>query len=160
TGALFAAAAWLRLGEAPARRLARSLVAVGGTVAIVLTTSVLRMSWDASEGRLNSFPEAAEEALERINQPVRIEAHLAPGDPRRVDLERHAFAKLRRTIPGVGVSWVSRTTTGLFEQSDAAYGEIRYSVGANRVVGRATTDEAVLEAIFDAAGIELKEEDE
>jgi len=46
---------------------------------------------------------------------------------------------------------VSRTSTGLFEQADPSYGEIRYDVGGHRVVGRATTDEAVLEAIFEAA---------
>ena len=38
-------------------------------------------------------------ALERIREPLRIEAHLAPEDPRRVDLERRALSKLRRVMP-------------------------------------------------------------
>jgi len=112
------------------------------------------MTRDISEGRLNSFSEADQEALARIGQPIRIEAHLAPEDPRRLDLERHALAKLRRAVPAVDVAFVSRTTTGLFEQADPSYGEIRYNVGPRHVVGRATTEDAVLEAIFEAADIE------
>ena len=39
------------------------------------------------------------EALAQIREPLRIEAHLAPEDPRRVDLERRALSKLRRVMP-------------------------------------------------------------
>ena len=52
---------------------------------------------------MNSFPEPDEEALERIHEPLRIEAHLAAEDPRRVDLERRALSKLRRAMPRVQV---------------------------------------------------------
>ena len=64
------------------------------------------------------------------------------------------LSKLRRVIPAVDVAFVSRTTTGLFEQADPSYGEIRYDVGPRHVVGRATTEDAVLEGIFEAADIE------
>jgi len=154
TGALFAGAAWLKLGEAPRRRLLTSTAIAGVTFAVALVAARVPGHWDASEARLNSFPVADEETLESIARPIRIEAHLAPEDPRRLDLERHAIAKLKRAVPTVQVTFVSRTSSGLFEQSDAAYGEIRYEVGARRVIGRATTEEAVLEAIFEAAEVE------
>jgi len=78
----------------------------------------VRGSWDASESRRNSFPEAEQEALERIATPLAIEVHLAPSDPRRQQLERQAFAKLERAMPHVRVAYVSRTSSGLYEQAD------------------------------------------
>jgi hypothetical protein len=153
-GGLFIGAAWLRLHESPRRRLLRSIVLVAITTLAAWAFSHVTMTRDFSEGRLNSFSEADQEALARIGQPIRIEAHLAPEDPRRLDLERHALAKLRRAVPAVDVAFVSRTTTGLFEQADPSYGEIRYDVGSRHVVGRATTEDAVLEGIYEAAEIE------
>src|SRR5262249_9291929 len=77
-------------------------------------------------------PEADEVALKQIHQPLRIEAHLAPEDPRRVDLERRALSKLRRVMPRVQVDYVSATSIGLFEQTSAHYGEIWYEIGGHR----------------------------
>jgi len=150
-GGLYIAAIWLQLGASIAARTRRSLLTAMATIIVAIGAASLPGSRDVSEARLSSFPESAEEALERLDKPVRIEAHLAPEDPRRVDLERHALAKLKRVVPALDVQFVSRTSTGLFEQADPSYGEIRYDVGGHRVVGRATTDEAVLEAIFEAA---------
>jgi ABC-type transport system involved in multi-copper enzyme maturation permease subunit len=153
-GLLLAATSWLRLGDPPRKRTTRGALCLVATGAVALVFSTVNVSWDASEGRLNSFTEVAQEQLERIGQPIRIEAHLAPEDPRRVDLERHALAKLGRAVPRLQVTFVSRTSTGMYELTDPSYGEIRYDVGNRRVVGRATTDEAVLEAIFEAAGVD------
>jgi ABC-type transport system involved in multi-copper enzyme maturation permease subunit len=150
-GGFYVAATWLQLGASGAARTRRSLLLGMATLVIAIAAGSLPGSHDVSEARLSSFPEGAEEALERLDKPVRIEAHLAPEDPRRVDLERHALAKLKRIVPALDVQFISRTSTGLFEQADPSYGEIRYEVGGHRVIGRATTDEAVLEAIFEAA---------
>jgi hypothetical protein len=159
-GGLYVTAIWLRLGLSAASRMRRSLAALAITALVVFVAGSLPGSRDVSEARLSSFSEGAEEALERLQKPIHIEAHLAPEDPRRVDLERHALAKLKRAVPGVDIQYVSRTSTGLFEQADPSYGEIRYDVGGHRVVGRATTDEAVLEAIFEAANTEPDDGDE
>jgi hypothetical protein len=78
--------------------------------------------------------------------------HLAPEDPRRVDLERHALSKLRRAMR-VSVDYVSTTSTGLFEQAKSGYGEIVYDLGGRRATSRATSAEAVLETIYDLAGV-------
>src|SRR5262249_16223960 len=82
-----------------------------------------------------------------------IEAHLAAEDPRRVDLERKALSKLRRTLHRVDVTYVAATTTGLFEQAAAHYGEIWYDLDGRRLMSRVTTAEGVLQAIFEVAGI-------
>lgn len=159
-GGLSIAAIWLRLGDSTALRTRRSLTMGAATIALAAAVATLPGSRDFSEARLSSFSEGAEEALERLHTPIRIEAHFAPEDPRRVDLERHALAKLKRAVPSLDVQFVSRTSTGLFEQTDPSYGEIRYDVGGRRVVGRATTDEAVLEAIFEAANTDPDDGDD
>jgi hypothetical protein len=89
---------------------------------------------------------------------LRIEAHLAPEDPRRFDLELQTFSKLRRTVPDVAIMYVSGTATGLFEQASEHYGEIWYDLGGKRIVGHATTTDAVLDAIYELAGIPAPQE--
>jgi MYXO-CTERM domain-containing protein len=119
----------------------------------------VRPSWDFSETRANSFTKADEEALGRIRSPLHIEAHLAPEDPRRVDLERHALGKLRRVLPDVQVQYVSATSVGIFEQTSQHYGEIWYELGGRRAMSRVTTAEGVLESIYALAGITQPAED-
>ncbi len=147
------AAVWMRLGVPVKRRLFESagvgVLAAGGLFACTLLTA----SWDASESRSNSFSRANERALRQIQAPLRIEAHLAPEDPRRADLERRALSKLRRVMPKLRVTYVSATSIGLFEQTRAGYGEIWYEMGGRKTMGRATTAEGVLEAIYALAGV-------
>ena len=101
---------------------------------------------------MNSFPVADEQALRRIAGPLRIEAHLAPQDPRRSDLERRALSKLRRLMPDFEVTYVSESATGLFEQAREHYGEVRYALAGRAATSRATTVEGVLETIYTLSG--------
>jgi hypothetical protein len=55
---------------------------------------------------------------------------------------------------------VSSTATGLFEQAKEHYGEIWYDLGGKRTMGRATTTDAVLDAIYELAGVQPPEEGE
>ena len=56
-----------------------------------------------------------------IREPLRIEAHLAAEDPRRVDLERQALVEAAaRAADDRRCSYVANTSTGLFEQTSAA----------------------------------------
>jgi hypothetical protein len=164
-GALVAAglglgAIWMQLGVAVSRRVVSSLAVLAVAVAATLASSLVAVSWDTSEARSNSFPEADEEALARIRGPLRIEAHLAPEDPRRVDLERRALSKLRRVMPRVQVHYVSATSIGIFEQTREHYGEIWYELDGRRVVSRVTTVEGVLESVYEVAGVTPPEETE
>jgi hypothetical protein len=154
------AAVWIRIGV-PVRRRATESVAILCLAAVVaFAASFVRPSWDVSENERNSFPASTAAILSKISAPLKIEAHLAPEDPRRFDLERRTLSKLRRTMPNVTVEYVSGTATGLFEQSSAHYGEIWYDLGGKRIVGRAITTDGVLDAIYELAGVQPPQEGE
>jgi hypothetical protein len=152
------AALWMQLGVRVSRRVYESVgigvLAAASIVACMFVTT----SWDTSEGRSNSFSEADEQALRQIHTPLRIEVHLAQEDPRRADLEHRALSKLRRILPKLEVRYVSATSIGLFEQTNAGYGEIWYDLGGRRTMSRVTTGEGVLEAIFSLTGEEARKE--
>jgi hypothetical protein len=150
---LMLAAVWMRLGVGPGRKALESTGIVCLAAILALAAPLVRQSWDVSENERNSFGAVTIANLSRITAPLKIEAHLAPEDPRRFDLEQQTFSKLRRTMPIVTVEYVSSTATGLFEQTSEHYGEIWYDLGGRRIVGRATTTDAVLDAIYELAGI-------
>ena len=147
------AAVWMRLGVSVRRRVYESIALGGFAAAVVFAGTFASASWDTSESRANSFAEADEIALRQIRSPLRIEAHLAPEDPRRFDLEHRAFSKLRRVMPKVHVQYVSATSIGLFEQTREHYGEIWYDLGGRKTMSRLTTAEGVLETIYELAGV-------
>ena len=157
---LVIAAIWMRLGMTVRRRVYESIAAGALTAAAILAFTFVRTNTDLSENRMNSFPEPDEEVLERIREPLRIEAHLAAQDPRRTDLERFAVSKLRRVLPRVEVHYVANTTTGMFEQASQHYGEIWYDLGGRRAMSRTTTAEGVLETIYSLAGVTPPQESE
>jgi ABC-type transport system involved in multi-copper enzyme maturation permease subunit len=146
-------AIWMRLGESVHRRVYESIALAAAALAVVLVATFASTSWDVSENRMNSFPESDEAALRQIREPLRIEAHLAPEDPRRSDLERRALSKLRRVMPTLQVDYVSSTSIGLFEQTSSQYGEIWYDLGGRKGMSRTTTAEGVLETIYSLAGV-------
>jgi ABC-2 type transport system permease protein len=147
------AAVWMRLGVAVERRAYESIALAGVLVLAIVACTFVRPTWDASESRGNSFPEPDERALETIREPLRIEVHLAPEDPRRVDLEHRALSKLRRIMPHLDIAYRSATSIGLFEQTAPGYGEIWYAIDGRRTMSRVTTAEGVLESIYAVAGV-------
>ncbi len=152
------AAIWMRLGMGVGRRVYES-IGIGVLAAGSIFASAFAFpSWDTSEGRINSFSEADERVLRQIHTPLRIEVHLAPEDPRRLDLERRALSKLRRILPTLDVRYISATSIGLFEQTNAGYGEIRYELAGHRTMSRVTTEEGVLEAIYSLTGVAAPKE--
>jgi len=147
------AGVWMRLGVAVPRRVRESVVLGMLAAAAVFGCTFATPSWDTSENRANSFSESEEAALRQIRTPLRIEAHLAPEDPRRVDLEHRAISKLRRVMSRLQVQYSSATSIGLFEQTSSHYGEIWYDLGGRRAMSRVTSAEGVLETIFSLAGV-------
>jgi hypothetical protein len=127
--------------------------------AVIVTGTAATTSWDTSESRRNSFSRADEAALARIAGPVTIEVHLAPEDPRRVDLDHGALSKLRRVRPDLHVRYVASSSIGLFEQTSASYGEIWYDVQGRKAVSRSITAEALLETLYSLAGVAPPGED-
>jgi ABC-2 type transport system permease protein len=147
------AAIWLSPRRRTAARAAQSVLAVATAVVITLAFAGSRASTDWSEDRRNSFPAADEHALATITAPVRVDVHLARGDPRTTDLRLGVFDKLARVVPNLTVTYRARTQTGLFEQSDSAYGEVWYAVGERRAMSRSSTPEIVLPIIEQLAGV-------
>jgi ABC-2 type transport system permease protein len=147
------AAVWMRLGIPVRRRVAESIAATVVAVVVILAGTATTKSWDTSESRLNSFSKSDEAALRSISEPLTIDVHLAPEDPRRVDLDHRVIAKLRRVRPDVKVRYQSSTSIGIFEQTNAGYGEIWYDIQGKKAMSRAVTAEAVLETIYSLAGV-------
>jgi hypothetical protein len=147
------AAVWLRLGAPIRQRAQRSAAVIAIAVLAIAGAMLVRASWDTSERRRNSFSATDEAALRSIKGDLQIEAHFAAEDPRRSDLERGGFRKLRRALPDVRIHYVSATSTGLFEQTSDKYGEIWYQMNGRTIVSRTTTPEGVLESVFSVAGI-------
>jgi len=153
-------AIWMRLGVAVRRRVYESLALGAVATATIVVCSFVTASWDTSENRMNSFSEADEHALTQIGRPLKIEVHLAPEDPRRLDLDRRALSKLRRIMPAVQVQYVSATSIGLFEQTSEHYGEIWFELDGRKTTSRVTTAEGVLETIYALAGVAPPPENE
>jgi len=151
-GGTAVAAIWTRLGVPARRKSLESLAAAAVTALGLAVCPQLTASWDLSENRMNSFARGDEAMLRELQEPLHIVVHLAAEDPRRVDLERRALAKLSRVLPRLDVRYVAATSTGLFEQTREHYGEIWYELGGRRTIRRATTPESVLEAIYELAG--------
>lgn len=147
------AAIWLTLGDPLRRRIQRTVFMAAITFAVVMLAAGISSSWDASEGRLNSFTPGQVAALRTVSGDLQVVAHFAPEDPRRSDLEHNAFRKLRRALPAAKIEYQSATSTGLFEQTSDKYGEIEYSLSGQTVSSRITTAEGVAETVFRLAGI-------
>ena len=56
-------------------------------------------SVDVTEDRRNSFPLADQRLLATLECPLSVTVHLAPEDPRYVDLQRKVLSKLERAMP-------------------------------------------------------------
>jgi hypothetical protein len=152
---LSVAAIWTRLGAAVSARIYESALVGALAAAAIVGCSFVTPSWDLSENRMNSLPRADEAVLRTIRQPLRIEAHLAAEDPRRADLEHKVLSKLRRVMPRLQVRYLANTSTGLFEQNTAHYGEVWYQLDDRQpLMSRKTSVEGVLDTIYELAGVE------
>ncbi len=153
TAGLAIAAVWMQIGAPLVRRATESAIVAAMASAVLLGVTFASRSWDLSEARINSLPEADEQALGQIREPLHMEVHFAPEDPRRTDLEAKTLSKLRRAMPRLQVTYVSATSTGLFEQTSAQYGEIFYDLGGRRAENRLTSGDGVLDTIYALAGM-------
>jgi ABC-2 type transport system permease protein len=147
------AANWLHIGRSVRARIAgTSVLAILATLAIGLVLMLVRFSFDVSENRRNSFSHADERVLSSINAPLTITVFLASEDPRMMDFENNVLLKLRRSMRDVSVIYPLAGRSGLFE-NDARYGSIVYHLGLKTAMSRSTTEEIVLDTIYDLGGI-------
>jgi ABC-type transport system involved in multi-copper enzyme maturation permease subunit len=151
-GLMTLAALWLHPGVALRLKLMRSLAcaAIAGTLALVAAQA--RTTIDVTEDRRNSFPAADQRTLATLRAPLLITVHLAPEDPRYVDLRRNVLAKLERVVPDVTIRLAG--ASHLFGRAEEEnYGEVEYSYGARLDQSRSTSHREILPLLYGLAGV-------
>jgi hypothetical protein len=146
------AAAWLPPGVALRTKLARSLACIAVTAAVLTAASQVRLAVDVTEDRRNSFSRADERLLATLRHPLTVTIHLAPEDPRYVDVQRAVFSKLARVLPDLGIR-IAAPHSFAASGADERYGEIEYVYGARRDVSRSTSPREILPLLYGLAGV-------
>src|SRR5262249_14394493 len=135
-------------------KLLRSLVCIAATVAVLAGASQVRWSADVTEDRRNSFSRADEQLLATLRQPLIVTIHLAPEDPRYIDVQRAVFSKLARVLPDPTIR-IAAPHSFAASGTDERYSEIEYTYGTRRDVSRSTSPREILPLIYGLAGVPL-----
>jgi ABC-2 type transport system permease protein len=147
------AAIWLHPGTSLHKRLARTILCVGLAGVLLAVATQLRKSIDLSEDMRNSFPAADQRALAGLNEPLIITVHLAPEDPRYVDLQRNVLSKLERIVPNVTIRLVTAGQSVIGSAGEVSYGEIEYSYGGRSAKSRSTSHREALPLLYGLTGV-------
>jgi len=149
------AAIWLHPGVALSAKLMRSVLCVCAIGIVLAIATQLKTSVDLSEDRRNSFPAADEQALAGLRQPLVITVHMAPEDPRYIDLQRNVLSKLERILPDVTVRLATIGQTVVGSTSEESYGEVEYSYGGRSAKSRSTSHREVLPLLYGLAAMPI-----
>jgi ABC-2 type transport system permease protein len=147
------AAIWLHPGTSLHKKLARTILCVGLAGVLLAVATQLRKSSDVSEDKRNSFPAADQRALAVLNEPLIVTVHLAPEDPRYVDLQRNVLSKLERVVPNVTIRLVTAGQSVIGSAGEVSYGEIEYSYGGHSAKSRSTSYREALPLLYGLAGV-------
>ena len=142
------AAVWLHPGVPAGTKFMRSLACVAIAAAVIGLSTQVGLSIDFAEDRHNSFPAADQRALADLREPLIITVHLAPEDPRYVDLRRNVLSKLERAMPHVTVRLATSGQSMVGSASEEAYGEIEYSYAGRSDKSRSTSHREILPLIY------------
>src|SRR5436190_1515933 len=145
-------AIWLHPGQPLRSKVLRSIVWVALAGAVLVLAVQIRVSIDLSEDRRNSFPAADQRALADLREPLIITVHLAPEDPRYVDLRRNVLSKLQRAMPDVTIRLDTTGQTMVRSTTDETYGQIEYSYAGRSATTRSTSHREALPLIYGLAG--------
>ena len=146
------AAVWLPPGVAPRTKLVRSFGCMAAAAILFAAVSRIGLAADVTEDRRNSFSAADQRALAALAKPLMVTVHLAPEDPRYVDLGRNVLAKLGRVLPDLTVRLAGARTLAA-GAGDDRYGEIEYAYGDRRDVSRSTSPREILPLIYGLADV-------
>jgi ABC-2 type transport system permease protein len=146
------AAIWLHPGASLYKKLVRTVLCVGLTGVLLAGATQLRKSSDVSEDKRNSFPAADQRALAGLHEPLVITVHLAPEDPRYVDLQRNVLSKLERIIPNVTIRLATAGQSVIGSAGEVSYGEIEYSYGGHSAKSTSTSHREALPLLYSLAG--------
>lgn len=149
---------WLPPGIAVRQKLARSAMCAGAAVAALALLTQIKASIDVTEDRRNSFALADTQQLARLSEPLTITVHLAPEDPRYIDLQRNVLSKLERVMPHVSVRLATARQSFASAAGDESYGEVAYQYGARSDTSRSTNPREILPLIYGLAGVPVPAE--
>jgi ABC-2 type transport system permease protein len=147
------AAIWLHPGTSLHIKFVRMIICVGLAAVLLAVATQLRKSSDVSEDKRNSFPAADQRTLAALSEPLIITVHLAPEDPRYVDLQRNVLSKLERIVPNVTIRLVTAGQSVIGSTGDVSYGEIEYSYGGHSAKSRSTSHREALPLLYGLAGV-------
>jgi hypothetical protein len=143
---------WLHPGISLRIKLMRSLACAAVTSALVLLAAQVRTMIDVTEDRRNSFPAADQRALAALREPLIITVHLAPEDPRYVDLRRNVLSKLERVIPNVTIR-LAASQSFIGRSGDDSYGEVEYDYAGRIDKSRSTSHREILPLLYGLARV-------
>jgi hypothetical protein len=123
-------------------------VPIAVVAALCAAATQIRLSFDVSEDRRNSFSVADQRALAELREPLTITVHLAAEDPRYVDLRRAVLAKLERALPHLTIRLATAGQTVVASTSEESYGEIEYSYGGRSDKSRSTSPREIVPLIY------------
>jgi ABC-2 type transport system permease protein len=131
-----------------------------GSIAWVLVVALLlglatriKLTFDVTEDRRNSFPAADQHLLASLARPLVVTVNLAPEDPRYADLQRNVLAKLERAMPKVSIRLAGGRQSQAATAGEDRYGEVEYTYGARSDVSRSTSPREILPMLYGLAGV-------
>jgi ABC-2 type transport system permease protein len=147
------AAVWLPPGVHFRSKLQRSIACVfAAGLALGLATQI-KLTFDVTEDRRNSFPVADQRLLASLAQPLVATVHLAREDPRYADLQRNVLAKLERAMPNMSISLAGERQSFPTNGGEDRYGEVEYIYAGRSDVSRSTSPREILPMLYGLAGV-------
>src|SRR5262249_22671628 len=131
----------------------RSILCVVATVIALACITQVKLAVDVAEDQRNSFSLADQRQLATLTEPLVVTVHLAPEDPRYVDLRRNVLAKLERAMPNVTVRLPPGQKSQAASAADETYGIVEYVYGSRSDVSRSTSLREILPMLYGLAGV-------
>ncbi len=150
---------WLSPGVAARVKLARSSICVLATIVVLALVAQIGFARDVTEDRRNSFPAADARALAKLSEPLRVSVHLAPEDPRFIDLQRNVLSKLARAMPDTTIRLAAARQPVATGTGDEGYGQIEFTYGARTDVTRSTSPREILPLLYGLAQVPVPRPD-
>ena len=144
---------WLPPGVQVRDKVIRSIAWVLVVALVLGLATQIKLTFDVTEDRRNSFPAADQHLLAALAQPLVVTVHLAPEDPRYADLQRNVLAKLERAMPNVSIRLASGRQSQAATAGQDRYGEVEYAYGARSDVSRSTSPREILPMLYGLAGV-------
>jgi ABC-2 type transport system permease protein len=153
-GFLALTAVWLPPGTSLGRKLSGSALIIGAAGILIGGAAQVAIVLDVTPDRRNSFPPADEQLLGRLRERLFVTVHMAPSDPRVVDLDGKVLVRLKRAMPHVTVRIADSSQANPFGTAgEADYGEIVMTYRGRSATTRSTGAGEILPMLYELAGV-------